>query len=204
MARPSHSRFTDEVFCTAAPSTSLIEVKTAEQLTDEIFTSNLYGDFRAGLIAAEELNSKDLYEKYPPEFKEKNKRLIFDLLNAETPYSPVSNKSILITRWKPFLPFIESNQSISPKLTFDPDVFNYQSDQNSQTVQWYLNFANSDLFAYYGGPLLAQDELQVLECVELGALREYLMRSNNSVGSRTVGSGANAHLTVPTPSIRFV
>lgn len=201
MARSSHSRFIDEVFCTAAPSASSIEVKTIEQLTEEIFSSNVYEVFRTGLIAAEELNSKDLYEKYPPEFKEKNKQLVFDLLNAPTPYSPASNKSILITRWKPFVPFIESTQSISPQVTFHADVFQYQSDQNNQTIEWHLNFANSDLFAYYGGSLLAQDELQVLECVELAALREYLIRTTNSVGSRTVGSDAHADLLVPTPSI---
>jgi hypothetical protein len=68
-------------------------------------------------------------------------------------------------------------------------------------VEWYLNFANSDLFAYYGGSLLAQDELQVLECLELCALREYFVQTINTVGSRTVGSDAHTNKPVPTPSM---
>ena len=199
MAKGSHSRFTDEIFCTPAPSTSLIEVQTADKLAEKIFSSNSsYEDFREGLIAAEEFHSKELYEKYPPRFKDRNKRLIVDLLNVNEQYSPASNKSILITQWKPFIPLIESEQTTQTTVTFQADVFNYQSDGNDQTVEWYLNFANNDLFAYYGGSLLAQDELQVLECLELGALREYLVQTTNTIGSRTVGS--YGHDTVPTPS----
>jgi hypothetical protein len=83
---------------------------------------------------------------------------------------------------------------------FQADVFSYEPSGDNQTVEWYLNFANNDLFAYYSGPLLAQDELQVLECVELAALREYFVQTINTVGSSTVGSDKNTHKNVPTPS----
>ena len=110
-------------------------------------------------------------------------------------------RSILITRWKPFLPEnLPNNSTNSTKVKFQADVFNYEPCGDNQTVEWYLNFANRDLFAYYSGPLLAQDELQVLECVELAALREYFVQTINTVGSRTVGSDKNTHKAVPTPS----
>jgi len=201
MTTRTHSRFTDDVYCTPAPTAPEIEVKTVDVLRDEIFLSNSYSEFRHGLHAAEELKSKDLYEKYPPQFKDKNKRFIFDLLNKNNKYLPSPNKSILVTRWKPFIPIIESNNSTSTTVSFQPNVFNYKPDGDNQTVEWYLNFANSDLFAYYGGSLLAQDELQVLECIELGALREYFVQTVNTVGSRTVGSDAHNNKSVPTPSM---
>jgi hypothetical protein len=201
MATRSHSRFTDEIYCTSAPTAPEIEVKTVNVLRNEIFPPNYHEQFREGLISAEEIKSKDLYEKYPPNFKDKNKSFILNLLNNEHTYQPSPNKSILLTRWKPFLPTIELNNSSPTKVTYKSDAFDYQSAGNNQTVEWYLNFANSDLFAYYGGSLLAQDELQVLECVELGALREYLVQTINTIGSRTVGSDSHTNKPVPTPSM---
>ncbi|CAF0922063.1 unnamed protein product [Rotaria sp. Silwood1] len=199
MATRSHSRFTDDIYCTPVPTAPSIQVKTIDILRNEIFFSNLYEEYQQGLHAAEELNSKDLYENYPPNFENKNKLFIFDLLNNKHTYLPSPNKSILFTRWKPFIPIIESNNRSSTVIKFQADVFNYKSDSNSQTIEWYLNFANSDLFAYYGGPLLAQDELQVLECVELAALRQYFIQAINTVGSRTVNSDAHNNRSVPTP-----
>ena len=195
-----HSRFTDEIYCTPAPGASQINVRKGAEIGEEIFTSDAHQQFRAGLIAAEELKSIDLWENYPPQFKDKNKRYIFELLNQTNQYSPSSDKSILITRWKPFVPFIENEILTGTKVEFKADVFDYKPIADSQIVEWYLNFANSDLFAYYGGHLLAQDELQVLECIELGALREYLLQTVDTVGSRTVGSDAQTGKQAPTPS----
>jgi hypothetical protein len=201
MATHTHSRFTDEIYCTPAPSAPQIDVKTVNDLRDTIFILDAHRQFQEGLLAAEELKSKELYERYPPQFRDKNKRFIFDLLNKEDQYLPSPDKSILVTRWKPFVPFIESDNSKQVDIKFKHDVFDYKSDGDNQTVEWYLNFANSDLFAYYGSPLLAQDELQALECVELCALREYFVQTVNTVGTRTVGSDAHTNKSVPTPSM---
>ena len=195
----SHSRFTDEVFCTPAPSASTIRVKPKDVLVNEIFVRGRFQDFRQGLQAAEEFNSKELYEKYPPNFKDKNKQFIVGLLDGQNKYTPLPDKSILITRWKPFNPIIEKTQTAT-KVYFKADTFDYKEHDDKSYVQWYLNFANSDLFAYYAGQLLAQDELQVLECVELASLREYLSLAVNSVGSQTIGTEAQTGKAVPTPS----
>lgn len=38
-----------------------------------------------------------------------------------------------------------------------------------------MNFADPKLFGYYGGPMFAQDEIQVFEHPILGSIREYLL-----------------------------
>ena len=200
-----HSRFTDEVFCTPVPSKSKISVRTIDQLQNEIFCEEQHQSLRQCLFTAEEMKSKDLYETYPPNFRHKNKQFIFKYINDHKQYSPAPDRYLLITRWKPFLPNVapDHSRSHSTKITFRPDVFSYEPSSDNQTVEWYLNFANHDLFAYYSGPLLAQDELQVLECVELAALREYFVSTINTVGSSTVASDRQTHKQVPTPSKSF-
>jgi hypothetical protein len=195
----SHSRFTDEVFCTPAPSAPTIPVKPKDELMNEIFIRGRFQDFRHGLQAAEQLNSRELYVNYPPNFKDKNKQFIVRLLDEPNKYMPLPDKSILITRWKPFNPIVEQTRTAT-KVLFNADTFDYKPYQDDTYVEWYVNFANSDLFAYYAGQLLAQDELQVLECVELASLREYLALSINSVGTQTIGNEAQTGRAVPTPS----
>jgi len=194
-----HSRFTDEVFCTPAPSTSRISVRTIDDLRDEIFRTAVTQQFQSCLHTAEELNAKDLYLAYPPNFRDKNKQFIYKYINETKNYCPSSDRTLLITRWKPFLPNDLTHRSTT-RVTFQADVFTYEPSADKNTVEWHLNFANHDLFAYYSGPLLAQDELQVLECVELAALREYFVQTVNTVGSSTVGSDKKTNQQVPTPS----
>lgn len=198
----SHSRFTDEVFCTPAPSKPKISVRTIDELRDGIFADDRQHQYRQCLLTAEEMKSKDLYENYPPSFRHKNKQFIFKYINDHKQYSPASDRYLLITRWKPFIPNFVSEHVTpeSTRITFRSDVFQYNPPNDNQTVEWYLNFANHDLFAFYSGPLLAQDELQVLECIELAALREYFVQTINTVGSSTVGSDRTTHKQVPTPS----
>ena len=198
----SHSRFTDEIFCTPAPTTPKISVRTIDQLRDEIFCEEHQQQFRPCLYTAEEMKAKDLYETYRPSFRHKNKQYIFQIINDHKRYSPAPERSLLVTRWKPFIPNVISEQvrPQSTKITFRADVFQYEPTSDNHTVEWYLNFANHDLFAYYSGPLLAQDELQVLECIEMAALREYFVQTINTVGSSTVASDSKTHKQVPTPS----
>ncbi|CAF3459774.1 unnamed protein product [Rotaria socialis] len=119
MATRSHSRFTDDIYCTPVSTSSKIHVKTINVLRDEMFVSNLYHEYHDG-----------------------------------KQYLPSPNKSILITRWKPFISIIEANDRPSTIIEFSADVFSH---------------------------LLAQDELQVLECVELAAVRQYFTQAINTV-----------------------
>ncbi|CAF0865650.1 unnamed protein product [Rotaria sp. Silwood1] len=197
----AHSRFTDDIWCTPAPGAPQISLRTINELRNEIFRPGYQEEFQQALFQAEEMKSKDLYEKYSPSFRDKNKQFIFKYINEIKHYCPSPERSLLVTRWKPFLPNIAPNNLslTSTKITFMPNVFQYETCGDNQTVEWYLNFANHDLFAYYSGPLLAQDELQVLECIELAALREFFVQTINTVGSYTTGSDKSTHKTVPTP-----
>lgn len=62
------------------------------------------------------------------------------------------------------------------------DAFDYApvAPGDAPCVEWHLSFANAELFCAYGGPALAQDELQVAEHPALGALREALAATNDA------------------------
>jgi hypothetical protein len=62
-----------------------------------------------------------------------------------------------------------------PETRFEPAecFFQYEADPpGARELTWHLNFADARLFGYHGGPLLAQDELQVAEHPALGSLRD--------------------------------
>jgi hypothetical protein len=61
-------------------------------------------------------------------------------------------------------------------------------------VAWHVNFADPELFGYYAGPLLAQDELQVVEHPLLGSLRDALVRGGHT--ARTVAPQGPTPVTV--------
>ena len=196
----SHSRFTDDIYSTPAPSSSLITVRKKDELYQEILSSRYHEKKDRYLLDAEEIRSKELYEKYRPNFRDRNKNFIFTFTYRRKKYLPSAQKSLLITRWCPLLPHLSSASSYRTQIQFRPDLFTYESNSDHQTVEWHLNFANEDLFAYYDGPLLAQDELQVLECIELAALREYLIRTRDSISSRTTQYDLTQNRKLPTPS----
>ena len=199
MAVRGHSRFTDDIVSSPVPSAPKIQAKPVEAIRDEVFANTPYARDKGGLLEAEELKSRALYQSYPPQFRDMNKQFIFQLLNEGHVYSPSEDKSVLITRWKPFTPRIE-RPDVQTNVVFAPNSFDYQQDGSSPTVQWYLNFADNDLFAFYAGALLAQDELQVLECPELAALREYFVQATSKINPHTSGRSKNSNEIVPTPS----
>jgi len=110
-----------------------------------------------------------LIEAYPPQWQHRNKQVVFDLVcSANCPFEG----QIAYARWpEQELPPIRRERS---QVRIHPGVFNYAAAQGSATVEWHMNFADPDLFAAYGSPHLAQDELQVAEHPILGSLREAL------------------------------
>ena len=71
----------------------------------------------------------------------------------------------------------ETISPVDPTTEFEArqDVFGYEPPKDDASVEWYLNFADRDLFRFYGGHLFAQDEMQVAEHPALGSLREALL-----------------------------
>jgi hypothetical protein len=76
------------------------------------------------------------------------------------------------------------------------NAFDYV-ESGDDTTTWYVNFADQDVFGYYGGPLLAQDEHQVIEHPILGSLREYLLKLQHDqpeLAPRTWDAGPTPYL----------
>lgn len=41
-------------------------------------------------------------------------------------------------------------------------VYSTSQETTPKTIEWYINFADHDLFRFYGGQLFAADEIQVI------------------------------------------
>lgn len=158
------------------------KVKTLSDERDPIFPSDNI-ELIQSLENAHLINGFDLSTYFPARFQDSNKKALFDNLIEVNKYSP-SNQDVLITRFYPKpLPSIYTSEQHCDKSSaylFIPNVFDYRSPDSNDIVEWHMNFANCDIFAYYDGSLLAQDELQVLESPQLASLREYLIQENNT------------------------
>jgi hypothetical protein len=118
-------------------------------------------------IARVEFDSEDLSRRHPPRFHNDKKRMLFEKISV-----PIRGL-MAVTRWRGQLPALVK-ASNRPELRMREDIFTYP-DEDPETTAWHLNFADAELFGYYGGALLAQDEHQVLEHPILGSLREALL-----------------------------
>ncbi|MBW4620767.1 MAG: hypothetical protein KME17_15605 [Cyanosarcina radialis HA8281-LM2] len=125
-------------------------------------------------ICRHAFKAQTLVDSYPPKLKNKNKKIAYQIA---CPPSCTHSGEIVFARWRAMpLPEIFINSDDRTKLEERTGYFGYEpSNQNSTQVEWYLNFAHSDLFCAYGGPLFAQDEMQVVEHPALGSLREELL-----------------------------
>jgi hypothetical protein len=120
------------------------------------------------LLERHELEAVRLMREHPPRFSDANKRAVFARLLAA---GDISRGTLAVTRWaEAALP--HDRPATRPVLTERSGFFVYGEPAPSGTMHWHVNFAMADCFGAYAGPLLAQDELQVLEHPALGSLRE--------------------------------
>ena len=127
-------------------------------------------------------NTQRMVQEFPPEIQNRNK---LEVYNIACPNGCVHSGEIVFSRWSE-LPLSET-VTISEwqtKIQIREDVFGYEPTEQAELMVWYLNFSNYEIFTDYGGPLLAQDELQVAEHPALASLRETLIRRGES--TRTV------------------
>ena len=119
--------------------------------------------------------AKELVAAHPPILRHPNKRLVYDIA---CPPESVHQGHIEYSRWKS-----ESLSKDHPvdllrtalRMTHHEGFYDYvQAADATAAVEWHVNFADEDLFAYYGQRHLAQDELQVAEHPALGSVREAL------------------------------
>ncbi len=118
-----------------------------------------------------------LVAEFPPRFINWNKRIV---LAISCPPESIHSGVIEFTRW-PAMSLPASVGDETPDTVYEAReaFFDYVPvPLGTGDVEWYLNFAHTDLFCAYGGPLFAQDEMQVAEHPALGSLREALLASD--------------------------
>jgi hypothetical protein len=121
-------------------------------------------------IFRRELYPAALLSLYPPQLRNLNKQLVWDLV---CPPDSVHAGTIELTRWTAAaLPEVRSEDVAGARLEVVavPDVYAYGDEPGV----WHVNFADPELFVAYGSSLLAQDELQCAEHPVLGSIREML------------------------------
>lgn len=156
-------------------------VKTLSDIRSSIFSDDQHHS--EGIIEnAIQMNGFKLCTYFPAKYEDANKKALLDELLQKRRYKS-SNRDLLITRFYPKqLPInytIEQHTNKSKTFVFLPNIFDYKPTDDIDVVEWYMNFANNDIFAFYNSNLLAQDELQVLECPQLASLREYFNLQQN-------------------------
>ena len=133
------------------------------------------------IIGQFSVDQSTLAAKHPPARRIFNskKKAVCKALHANLESYPYDGE-IRFTRVridKPLKTWEEDLISIAASDAFSSVVeerFGYQAS-SAQIKHWHPNFADRKLFGFYGGNLLAQDELQVLEHPILGSLREALV-----------------------------
>lgn len=122
------------------------------------------------VLERRDFDANELVRAHPPRFQHTNKKLVHRLA---CPPGAIPEGRIGFSRWREMtLP--EALPDREPILEVREGAFGYEAEP-ANVVSWYMNFADRELFGYYGGRLLAQDELQVLEHPALGSVREALV-----------------------------
>ena len=124
-------------------------------------------------MARKEFEAAELAARFPPRLLHPHKQLVHRL--ACPPERPPSG-TLVVTRWAAMaLPPDLGPREVA--LEVAPRFFDYAAAAPGER-EWHLNFADAHLFGFYGGALLAQDELQVAEHPSLASLREALVGSD--------------------------
>lgn len=114
-------------------------------------------------------NIADLLNELPLEWSDSNKAFASSFIPA---WNPGDFKGDVVFKVWPEVELPQKNTS-KCKFAVRGEFFDYSSDD--QHFDWYLNFADPDLFGFYNSSLMAQDELQVFEHPILAHLREKLL-----------------------------
>lgn len=125
------------------------------------------------LIERQEFRADELVRQFPPRITHPNKRVIYEIAS---PPGSRHDGVLTFSRWRARrLPAAWTLREGVPSVTAREGHFRYEPASGNGTLEWTMNFADADLFSGYGGPLAAQDELQVAEHPALASLREALL-----------------------------
>lgn len=114
-----------------------------------------------------EVDAAQLFREHPPRIRDRQKQFVFERAGG---FARVPVGTIVVSRWAP-----GDLGPVGPRTVSEgvAGPFTYPRPP-AGIVLWHLNFADPDLFVFYGGPLLAQDEMQVAEHPLLASVREAL------------------------------
>lgn len=127
------------------------------------------------LLCKQAFDTQTLVNDSPPRFLHPYKKLVY---HRACPPGCSHGGELIFSRWSGFpLPQVLSSKKLYTTFEVREDVFGYEPSDDPSITEWYLNFAHHNLFVAYGGPLFAQDEMQVAEHPALGSLREALLKS---------------------------
>lgn len=130
-----------------------------------------------------ELDAAELVQSHPPKWQDANKRVVQEVA---LPAGSVHSGTIHYSRWPAFgLP--ASIPAAQAHVEGREGYFDYPCIAPGQGRIWHVNFADPHLFAFYGGALFAQDEVQVTEHPALASLYEHL--SSGRAKALTVEGG---------------
>lgn len=118
------------------------------------------------LLEQREYTAAALRRAHPPRLVHGHKQLVDRLQEGHR-----GDDALGYSRWRA-RPWPTEVPDAAPRLEVRPTVYDYAAPG---PAVWHVNFADPQLFVAYGSPLLAQDELQVLEHPVLGSLREALL-----------------------------
>lgn len=128
---------------------------------------------QAHLFARRTFDVSALMKEHPPRLSHPNKKIVYDLA---CPKGVRHEGTLVVSRWRA-IPLPATIPNSEPGRVMREDVFGYEPTLPGQTppvIEWYVNFADINLFVAYGSPLFAQDEMQVAEHPVLGSLKEAL------------------------------
>ena len=131
----------------------------ADALTNEDFE-------RAALRGRASFDAASLVAGHPPNLTHPNKALLYDLV-ATSP-APVGGE-LVVSRWAAVASPGGAPAGEPPRFELREGAFAYEP-AGAASVAWHVNFADDQLFAFYGGPAFGQDEIQVAEHPALASL----------------------------------
>ena len=122
---------------------------------------------------------QELLREHPPVFRHPHKAKLFEVAYPRGAESIGGDDDgaggIEVTRWAGHVDEpLAMPRGIATQVW--ADFYDYEpADEDGQSVEWHVNFADPRLFVAYGSGLFAQDEMQVAEHPLLACVREALL-----------------------------
>lgn len=119
------------------------------------------------------IEAQGLFDEHPPVLRNTNKKAVFEIA---CPPGSSHGGQVVYSRWAAMpLPETFACERAVENVVRHDGFYDYRPVlSEAGAVEWHVNFADPHLFFAYGGPLFAQDEMQVAEHPILGSLREAL------------------------------